>query len=194
MIITFLSIGINNIYAATGYQGYAVYRDGVGVSGSNIDWHAGIMHRGYSFEPEPVIHHSGSGYVKRDSLDSFIYGNNFKGVYRPKTNPSNSYRDLFVAKARELETENINYDLTHQVFYSPNNAGTWIDADEIWSIRCDGVVEYIYEWYSFRVYGTDDKWDITKNDISIRDDHAFFNITPSKQVASYLTLVTTQIP
>lgn len=34
-------------------------------------------------------------------------------------------------------------------------------------MRCDGVVEYIYEWYSYRVFGNDTQWDVTKNDIWI---------------------------
>lgn len=53
---------------------------------------------------------------------------------------------------------------------------------------CDGVVEYIYEWYGYRVFGNDTQWDVTKNDIWIRDQHSGTLTTPKKQV-NYLTAI-----
>lgn len=180
-----------NVHAASGYQGYAIYRDGVFF---NFDWHAGMMDGPYYDSYLPVLHHPGSGsVVKWDTWENFLNGNNFKGVYKPKKNPSSTYRDLFVSMGRKLRTENISYNLAYQVYYNTGTAGTWVSYDEISSMRCDGVVEYIYEWYGFRVYGSDKYWDVTKNSFWGRDHHSGTAITPKKQVG-YLNLVTSSVP
>ncbi|MHB8170196.1 MAG: hypothetical protein ACYDG6_01435 [Thermincolia bacterium] len=187
--------------AATGYQGYAIYRDGVFF---NANWHAGMMDEPYSTDTLPVVHHPGSGgtapYVKWDSWANFLDGKNFKGVYRPKTTPSgtigapsSSDRDLFVSMGRKLTTEAIEYNLAYQVYYDIGTSGVWVDASDITSMRCDGVVEYIYEWYGFRVYGSDTYWDVTSVSYWGRDHHSGTAITPEKQ-PGYLTLVTTSVP
>lgn len=71
MFLMSLSLFSSNVSAATGYQGYAVYRDGAFMG---LAWHAGIMDTAYSTEIFPVVHHSGKGYVKWDSWDNFING------------------------------------------------------------------------------------------------------------------------
>lgn len=37
-----------------------------------------------------------------------------------------------------------------------SNVGTYITTDEIQNIRCDGVVEYAYEWNFVEVWGKSD--------------------------------------
>lgn len=187
LLISMFSIGAN---AATGYQGYAVYRDGVFF---NTTWHAGMMDEAYSTSYLPIVHHSGSGYVKWDSWDNFIDGNNFEGVYRPNTTPSSADRDLFVSMGRKLKDEQISYNLAYQVYYDTGTSGTWVEPNEVSSMRCDGVVEYIYEWYGFRVYGSDTYWDVTKNSFWGRDHHSGTAVTPKSQ-SGYLTLVTSSVP
>ena len=54
-------------------------------------------------------------------------------------------------------------------------------------IRCDGVVEYCYEWNNFGVWGSDTLWDITKPDTRNRAEHAGFQITPRRQARECLT-------
>ncbi len=191
LLITMLSINVN---AATGYQGYAIYRDGVFF---NTNWHAGIMDEPYSTDYKPVTHHPGgfgsNDIVKWDTWDNFIDGKTFKGVYRPNSNPSSSQRDLFVSMGRKLINEKIPYNLAYQVYYDTSTSGTWVDHDEISSMRCDGVVEYIYEWYGFRVYGNGTYWDVTKNSFWGRDHHSGTAVTPKSQV-NYLTKVTSSVP
>lgn len=185
IMLTFLCSSVN---AVTGFQGYAIYRDG-----TYDFWHAGMMDGPYSTSYLPVLHHSGSGYVKRDSWENFLSGNEFQGVYRPNSDPSSYYRDLFVALGRDLKDEQISYNAFYQVNYDSGSAGTWVDPEDISSIRCDGVVEYIYEWYGFRVYGSDTLWDVTYNSNANRNHHSGTAITPVSQTG-YLTLIQDEEP
>ena len=189
-IIMLLTLFCSTASAASGYQGYAIYRDGVFF---NYTWHAGMMDEAYSTYYLPVVHHPGSGYVTWDSWDNFISGNNFEGVYRPDEDPSSYDRDLFVSMGRKLKNEQIAYNLAYQVYYNPSTSGTWVDPSEISSMRCDGVVEYIYEWYGYRVYGSDTYWDVTSSSYGGRDHHSGTAVTPSSQ-SGYLTLVTSSVP
>ncbi|QTH42022.1 hypothetical protein J4772_31675 [Cohnella sp. LGH] len=178
--------------AATGYQGYAIYRDGVFFG---ADWHAGMMDSAYSDYYLPVTHHSGSGVVKWDSWANFLDGNNFKGVYKPSGSIVENYRDLFVGKARALKDAQIGYTVWHMLNWddADTSLGDWIDVDEITLIRCDGVIEYSYEWYGFRVYGNNDYWDITKAEMDNKEMHSVFTVTPKIQ-KDYLVLVTSSVP
>jgi len=178
--------------AATGYQGFTVSRDGV-PGGLNITWHNAIMGDPYSTTAVPVIQApGGEANVRWDTWSGFIAGNNnFTGVYRPKTSPTSYDRDLFVSMGSNLITESIPYTVIEQIFYDSVTAGVWVDPSEIVYLRCDGVVEYIYEWYGFRVYGNDAYWDITRANYDILDHHSWANITPQAQAQSYLTRITT---
>lgn len=176
--------------AATGNQGYAVYRDGV----AGIEWHAGIMDDPhYTTTSYPVIHHPGSGYVKLATWAQFLDKQTYKGVYRPKVAPTSAARDNFKTMARKLVGENIPYDLQFQVNYA-TGIGTWVDPAEVRGMRCDGVVEYVFEWYGYRVYGNDGMWDVTKADAIIKLLHSGIGVTPKIQANSYLTKITSSLP
>lgn len=82
-IMLLLSILCTSVYAASGFQGYAIYRDGVFA---NTNWHAGIMYRPYSTSSNPVVHHPGIGAeVERGTWNEFMNypeeDNDFEGVY-----------------------------------------------------------------------------------------------------------------
>lgn len=179
--------------AATGNQGYAVYRDGVLA---NYTWHAAIMSLPHwNTSSLPVIHHPGSGqWLEYGTWGEFLSGKVYQGTYRPKTAPTSANRDSFLYMARRLVDEQISYNLLYQVYYNTTAAGTWVDPGEITSMRCDGVVEYIYEWYGFRVYGSDTYWDVTKAGWSGREHHSGTLVTPKSQALAYLTRVTSSLP
>jgi len=186
------SLVVAPAHAATGNQGYAVYRDGVF---GNYNWHAAIMslpHR--TSGTLPVIHHPGSGWVEYGTWSEFIGGKAYQGTYRPKTAPTSANRDSFLSMARRLVDEQISYNVLYQVYYNSSTVGTWVDPGEITSMRCDGVVEYIYEWYGFRVYGSTTYWDVTKAGWSGREHHSGSLITPKSQAQTYLTKVTSSLP
>ncbi len=77
--------------------------------------------------------------------------------------------------------------------YSGSSTGTsYIQPDEIVYLRCDGVVEYCYEWYDFRVYGSNSQWDITYAGNTAH--HSLPYITPKIQAESYMTFIQNTIP
>lgn len=187
------SLAVTPAYAATGNQGYAVYRDGVL---GNYSWHAAIMSLPHWNSANlPVIHHPGSGkWVEYGTWPEFMGGKVYQGVYRPKTAPTSANRDSFLYMGRRLIDERVSYTLLYQVYYNTSAAGTWVDPGEITSMRCDGLVEYIYEWYGFRVYGSDALWDVTRASWSGREHHSGNLVTPKSQAQSYLTKITSSMP
>lgn len=183
-----------NVCAATGYQGYAVYRDGVAL---NLNWHAALMDGPSSTSILPVTQAPGGNLnVQWDTWDNFMNGKNFQGVYRPNVQPSSTDRDNFVAMGRQLISDYIPYSLTYQVTYDVygQTGRTWVFPADITGMRCDGVVEYIYEYYGFRVFGSDSNWDVSKWQDTNLFAHAIGGIQPKSQAQNYLTLITTQIP
>ncbi len=191
MISAAAGLGSNNVDAATGNQGYAIYRDGVFFNATD---HAGIMNKpDTNSYTNPIIHHSGSGYVDFTTYVGFLNGKNFIGVYRPNGTVTSANRDTFVGTARTLQTENISYSLAFQVNYKDFEVGTYVDPSEITEMRCDGVVEYIYEWANFKVYGSSSYWEVSKATLANKDEHRATQVTPRTQ-KNYLTLVQTSKP
>lgn len=191
-IIITVSIGIY-ANAATGAQGYAVYRDGVPVLLWDY-WHTAIMDKPSSSYSQPVIHHSGTGYVKPDSWTNFMNGKNFKGVYRPKRYISSSNRNHVVGMARQLKDDQISYSKIWQVYYYTTQAGPKVDPCDVRSMRCDGVVEYVYEFYGYRIYGSDANWNITLNNSWAREEHSGNAVSPRTQAVDYMTKVSSSVP
>lgn len=181
----------------TGWKGYAVYRDGVITvpgNSSGLNDHAALMDEESYNDYKPVLHAPGYGdVVEWGTWDEFLDGNSFLGVYRPMgTTITETEARGFVSKARQLR--GISYTFLDQINYDPATAGTWVDSDEIFRLRCDGVVEYVYEWYGYRVGGADGRWDITRNRLENYWEHLGFNITPRKQNRSLLYKVQSSLP
>lgn len=181
--------------AETGWKGYAVYRNGVVTFlfySEGLNDHAAIMDEKNKNDYLPIIHARGNNYsVMWDDWETFMYDNNtnssnkFKGIYKPKNVTINSViANRLSSKARELI--GIQYTFMNQLETTNNVSGSWIDPLEISRIRCDGVIEYIYEWYGYRVGGGDGKWDITYNNSQNYNEHKGFNITPRSQRLQYL--------
>jgi hypothetical protein len=168
-----------------------VYRNGV-LGG--FEWHAALMDDPHwNTTSLPVIHTPGSGYVRWASWKDFLGGNTYQGTYRPKTAPSSASRDNFVYMGRRLKDEQITYDSIYEVNYNTSTAGSRVESHEITKMRCDGVVEYVFEWYGFRVQGSDALWDVTKAGLHNRDAHGVPGATPKNQ-AGKLTKVTSSLP
>lgn len=185
---------VTNVFAATGYQGYAVYRNGVWFSGNNIIWHAAIMDDAYIGDTSaPIIHTPGSAGTKFDSWSNFLNGNTFQGVYGPKGGASSASRDLFRATVRNIAWRHIPYTAIYQVNYDLGSVGSYVDVNEISSIRCDGVVEYTYEWNNFSVWGSDDNWDVSVASSKNKTAHSGASINPKTQT-SYLTKISSSEP
>jgi len=182
-----------HVLAATGYQGYAVYRDGVIL---NIEWHAGLMDEPFiNSNVYPVMHIGGSGQtVNWVTWPTFMGGNNtYKGVYKPKSGITSAGRDLVTGTSRQLRLQSIPYSALNMLSPVSGLTGTWIYPYYIATIRCDGVVEYAYEWNNY-VIGGGTNWDISANTSAARSAHNLSNITPKKQAQNHMNLVTSSLP
>ena len=195
MVSFLISMLLTNVNASTGLEGFAVYRDGVGKADINLTWHAAIMDEATSLTTNrPIVHAMGYGKnVDYGTWAEFMGTGKFMGVYRPKPDPAPHDRDIFKGLGRELKGEDIPYTLYDQIYYNTSTAGTWVAPSEITMMRCDGVIEWIYEWCGFRVYGSDALWDIAKNSWFIRDHHSGIMVTPKSQ-PDYLVLFQHSVP
>lgn len=193
LLVMILLFSSTTIVFATGYRGYAIHRDGAFF---NTTWHAGMMDENYSDSFLPVLHiNSLDGGVQWDTWDNFINDNTFMGVYEPKGGISESSRDLVYGMGRLLRTESIVYTPFSQIDYLPAVfSQTRVFTHNIGLIRCDGVVEYVYEWYGYRIYGNDKYWDITQATWDHLIHHSLAAVTPKKQAQDYMQLVRNSPP
>ena len=192
--------------AATGYEAYAVYRDGVSGSssgnGSTVvgegEWHAGIVNTASSYTSEAFIHATKGSVVDKVNWDTFIvknsnatYKNEFMGYYRPMTTMSKTDKNLVLATARALASSDISYTAILQMDYPTDNPKnqSYVYVADITDMRCDGVVEYSYESNGIRIYGNVVYWDISVWNAAYRDSHGLWLITPSNQAEDYMILV-----
>lgn len=184
------------VNSLSSYRGYAVYRDGV----IGLNHHAALMHynkitggSNYSNYPNAndVIQATGNGYtVDKESWLTFLNGNSFVAACRPNS-ASMGNTDIvhFIYKATQLI--GIPYDVNYQVNYQILNDNSKVETSQITTLRCDGVVEYVYEYYGYKVFFDDNYWDVTVNNQAIRNLHSGAYVTPGTQHSYYLTTVTT---
>lgn len=185
-----------NAYASGAWKGYAVYRDGVAV---NLNDHAGIMGEDNINISLPIIQACGPGYLSAwvdfypsGGNISFLDGHNYLGLYKPNSaTMTSTVQNQFASKAQELL--GISYTVFDQIDYNAGN-NTWVYPQNITDLRCDGVIEYVYEWFGYRVGGADNVWDITRNSSSNLSEHQLTKITPRKQREYYLIFVTSSYP
>lgn len=173
---------------ATGNQGYAVYRNGAGM---NVDEHAGLAIASYTTNP-CVIEMASTQQMRKSTWSQFTNGKTYYGVYKPSGGISSAGRDLTIAAANALYNADPNYVLFAQLGYPASLFGNpRLYAYQVVATRCDGVVEFSYEYNNYKVYGTNSYWNISipsSNSISM---HTF--PLPSTQRAA-MTLVTTSRP
>lgn len=193
--ISLLSVLLLFLFATNSFavdvKGFAVYRQG---NAPNPSGHAGLVCRNGVDASDSIIHVlSGTEYwVRKTSLNTFIDNQDFYGYYVPKTlkNFTAADREKRLSDAISLaeslsriHEDFLGYNALYQVWYTEdkNNNGI-VDYNEIKSIRCDGLVEYCYEYNGFSVY----PGNISKFDFSIRDAHSAPNVTPKQQIKHYL--------
>lgn len=188
--------------AATGYQGYAVYRGGVAFG---LEWHAGIM-----LQPS-LTSETASGFVgqvenqtpdasEEGSWKDFLIDGNistneeedFKGCYGPFYNMTGAQRNAVLATARLVAAAEIEYTVMQQIYYRHENnptGKTKVLPSDIDRMRCDGYVEYAYEYNGIRIYGDDNYWNISKWGDEYIVEHSGISITPKKQAEDYMRFI-----
>lgn len=179
-----------------GHKGYAVYRELSWLTNIFVNnWHAGFMNKPYANNSNSIIHASGlNDIVEKTSWNGFIDGEPYYGVYRPKQAITDNQRIAVIALARELETKDIGYIATHQMQATLWPDRTKIEPDAIVSLRCDGLIEYCYEYYGIRIFGSDSLWDISVSSAENLAHHNHIDVRPKRQAQEYMTLVTTAVP
>jgi hypothetical protein len=126
----------------------AVYREGGFL---NSLGHAGV-YKGSGY----VYHIAGPWHqVEVVPLTTFIDGKTFYGYFYNTS--MDSYDRLNIQDTLWLldQDPDITYTASGQLYHE-SNAGSYISVDEITDIRCDGVVEYSYEWNNIWVWGRSD--------------------------------------
>lgn len=128
----------------------------------------------------------------QNNKEQFINNLDFFGFYRPKGYSDMSENDrmnfAYNVKymAERLSSENLEelgYNLTNQIWYSEDKNGDGkVNPYELTSMRCDGLVEYCYEYYGQLVYGDN----ITVFNKAIRNNHCYPNISPKIQSQRYM--------
>lgn len=165
-------------------KGYALYRNGA-ILGTT--WHGGIMNQNIISYSNSIIHIGGiGGPVTTCNLSIFEDGKDFMGYYLPNRSLTASQLTSVVNTARQLLNNDIGYNLYNQINYDEDAVGTKVSPDEIKSIRCDGVVEYCYEYNNIRVYGSDSNWNISINSKAVKSEHSGTKITPESQAKQYM--------
>ena len=178
---------------ATGFQGYAAYRDGVTGDGGLDQWHAAIIY-GPATSMAYYIFGQASGPSYTTDLVSypeFIVDGSPLGYYRPSsTNLTSAQRDAVCATTLNLANAHIPYSLITPIVYTTeSNAGGKYPISSIEAIRCDGFVEYAYEYNDIRVFGTSVYWDISKQNYLCQREHLNFSMTPRTQAQQSMTRI-----
>ncbi|WP_265975986.1 hypothetical protein [Brucella intermedia] len=166
------------VNAATGYEGMVVYRNGVsGGSWGSIEWHAGLMDEASFSSMGPIVHIGGPGQIVRYAeLSEFNDGNTFMGIYN-KSSLTSTNRDDIKTVGRRLVSENISYTFFNMIEHTAT--GTWIYATDITKLRCDGVVEFAYEYNGFQLQSFGSSWDVSK--VSDAGAHNAATTSPRRQ-------------
>lgn len=192
LCIVFSALSMIICFASTNVKGFSVYRQG---NTGNVSGHAGLVYSTNIDTSNAIVHviSGDSNYlIRKTSLNTFIDGQDFYGYYVPKTLKNYSQTDQMnlrskvISKAHALAAINrdsLGYNVLYQVWYSKDsNSNGIVDLNEITSMRCDGLIEYCYEFYGLTVYGDN----ISKFNTSIRNNHCAPNVTPKQQIKHHL--------
>lgn len=126
----------------------AIYR--TGAFGYN---HAGVFYINDTGTTFGAYEAQGDGPVVFSSMDSFIGSETYFGPYYRSTVDTSTERNSIIQTCKDL-ANNATLGYTWSDCLIPeNNPGSYISPDEISELRCDGVVEYSYEWNNFWVWG-----------------------------------------
>ena len=153
-------INTNNIAprSSTNRLANAIYRDGVAV----IEYHAGIVAHSqgpeYNSTGKWVIHASGDSssvveYAKYKP--DFLKDKKPVGEYYMSSMSYSDQLNIFFT-AVDLTNNGITYTLL-SIFTTNLSSGT-ISPSDIIKMRCDGVVEYSYEYNGIKVLGGSTNW------------------------------------
>lgn len=130
----------------------AIYRSG--AFGYN---HAGVYNGGvwvgddyyYTAYEMP----GGDDSVELNLMDVFIGSETYYGSYGHPNVDTSAEEDNILDTCSDLENDDTIAYTWDDMIIPESGFGSYISPSEIANIRCDGVVEYAYEWNNFWVWG-----------------------------------------
>jgi len=165
---------------ATDHTGDAVYRDGVFYG---VTWHAAI--NDFMDINTGVIEAPGDpGVVRYDSWYGFLEQNTdtYQGPPQFKYGMTINDQNNVLNMARIFaDKQRISYTLVDMLHYNQRGQ-TYVLSDDVTNLRCDGLVEYCYEWYNFPIL-TDytGQWDISKTTSTMKHTSIMAGMNPVSQ-------------
>lgn len=123
--------------------------------------HAGLYYGIDATETNRIIHMTGPGNLitDDDDLNALLEEYEYWGAYGSSINDKPqtfAQRQAIVQAADELDTRDPDYTFT-DCLVPESGWGVKIEPDEVDEIRCDGVVEFCYEYCGFPVWGQNAK-------------------------------------
>ena len=111
-------------------------------------------------------------------FSSFVGSKTFEGYFTSVTNPTVEQRRVILATAQKFYNYTLLYRALNQIDYT-NHVITYNSTDvipsQVTKFRCDGFVEYCYEYNNIRVFGpaanSEESWDISNNCTPSRSVH-----------------------
>ncbi len=166
-----------------GDSGYRVN----GWEPAGLGWlgHTGLMAGMDSGHNKRIIEVSGFTYVVHHNYWSSMQENSdpnldYWGAFT--LNHSQYYMDFNKRRnvmdiAIELVGADINYPLapTIDALRHVNDPGTYVSTSEITHLRCDGLVEYCYEWPLYYVWGANDSNHDISETANVEEHNDFYN-------------------
>lgn len=134
-------------FQGVAFAGTPVNSDGVYRQGANGYNHAGVYSNGSVYEL-PGYNHG----VELNTMTVFQAGETYYGPYY-SSSVDLIGRGFILDTCSVLDADTtIDYTMYSQMVteWSP---GDWVSPSEVDELRCDGLVEYAYEWNNFNVWG-----------------------------------------
>lgn len=188
------SIPITTATTSIDQIGYAAYRDGVDIALGYQNWHGAIIVSRVG-DSQSYAQATGLGYTtEKVTYNGFLGNGTPQGYYRPaSTSISSDQRSAVAQTASDLATLRIPYiSLSCISFYSVPSSRISYRPTDIKYIRCDGLVEYSFEYNNIRVCGpgSNRMWDISSTSVDAQDWHSgVAAITPKSQAQTYMIRV-----
>lgn len=174
-------------FSTTNRLGHAIYRDGVVFD----QWHTGIVAHAsgpeYSSDGNWVVHARGSGKTTGyDTFDTFLRNKegekqNYVGERYMSTMTLSDHYNIFFT-AEDMATEAIPYTFVNMISVSLL-APAQLEVSDIEKIRCDGFVEFAYEYNGIKLQASSVYWDISTYLGAINHDGIL--LTPKTQYDTF---------
>ena len=168
------------------YRGKARYRDG--VKDTSLIWHGAIQDSHYY--TGQLIEQSGYDVVRSVSYSTFLDGKVDKGARYVSGMNWLAFDNVTLTAEYLAKRQSITYYVFGLMIHNAPDTSPWVYPDNVTSMRCDGVIEYAYEWNNWRVQsgwldGTE-YWDIS-TPVGALAHNATITLNPQQQAGRMAT-------